>query len=244
MNKSNTPDIPAQQENDGILLVDDRQIILECISAWMKANSPYDTTYSFRSVSTAIRDADPGLKNVSVVLLNINERSIFDSDVVEDFASLEKFLPNVPVIVISNREDPEYIVEALEQGIRGFIPVSMGMNVVIGAIQLIRTGGTFIPASALMSAARRARPQMAVSLALSGGSALEFTPRQKQVLACLREGKANKTIAYELRMCESTVKVHVRHIMKKLGATNRTQVAFLTNNMFSENNGILTEFAA
>jgi DNA-binding NarL/FixJ family response regulator len=41
-------------------------------------------------------------------------------------------------------------------------------------------------------------------------------------------------IAYELMMCESTVKVHVRHIMKKLGATNRTQVAYLTNSLFTE----------
>jgi DNA-binding NarL/FixJ family response regulator len=61
-----------------------------------------------------------------------------------------------------------------------------------------------------------------------------FTNRQSQVLACLREGKPNKLIAYELTMCESTVKVHVRHIMKKLGATNRTQVAYLTNGLFSE----------
>jgi DNA-binding NarL/FixJ family response regulator len=244
MNKSNVPDMLVQRENDSILLVDDRQIILECFSAWMKANSPYDTMYSFHSVSNAIRDADPGLKNVSIALLNVNEKSIFDSDVVKDLANLERSLPNVPVIVISNREDPEYIVEALEQGIRGFIPASTGMNDVIGAIQLIKLGGTFIPVSALMSAARRVRPQMAISVALSGGNPLEFTPRQKQVLTCLREGKANKTIAYELRMCESTVKVHVRHIMKKLGATNRTQVAFLTNSMFAENTETLDEFAA
>jgi DNA-binding NarL/FixJ family response regulator len=45
----------------------------------------------------------------------------------------------------------------------------------------------------------------------------------------LRRGKANKIIAYELNMRESTVKVHVRNIMKKLKAKNRTEVAFLTN---------------
>ena len=43
---------------------------------------------------------------------------------------------------------------------------------------------------------------------------------------------ANKLIAYELNMCESTVKVHVRNIMKKLQATNRTQVAYLTRGLF------------
>jgi DNA-binding NarL/FixJ family response regulator len=43
---------------------------------------------------------------------------------------------------------------------------------------------------------------------------------------------ANKLIAYELNMCESTVKVHIRNIMKKLNATNRTQVAYLTRRFF------------
>jgi DNA-binding NarL/FixJ family response regulator len=46
----------------------------------------------------------------------------------------------------------------------------------------------------------------------------------------LKQGKQNKIIAYELSMCESTVKVHIRHIMKKLKARNRTQVVLLTSN--------------
>ena len=59
-----------------------------------------------------------------------------------------------------------------------------------------------------------------------------FTQRQSQILDCLRRGMANKLIAYELGMCESTVKVHIRNIMKKLKATNRTQVAYLTRGFF------------
>ena len=47
----------------------------------------------------------------------------------------------------------------------------------------------------------------------------------------LRRGKANKIIAYELNLCESTVKVHIRNIMKKLGATNRTEVAYKISDM-------------
>lgn len=59
-----------------------------------------------------------------------------------------------------------------------------------------------------------------------------FTPRQLEILNCLRRGLANKMIAYELQMRESTVKIHVRNIMKKLHATNRTQVVSMTWNMF------------
>jgi DNA-binding NarL/FixJ family response regulator len=63
------------------------------------------------------------------------------------------------------------------------------------------------------------------------GTPIEFSPRQLQVLDLLQQGKQNKIIAYELGMCESTVKVHIRQIMKKLNARNRKQVVLLTNNM-------------
>ena len=59
-----------------------------------------------------------------------------------------------------------------------------------------------------------------------------FTPRQLEILNCLRRGLANKMIAYELQMRESTVKIHVRNIMKKLHATNRTQVVSMTWQLF------------
>lgn len=61
----------------------------------------------------------------------------------------------------------------------------------------------------------------------SGGLQQSLTPRQREVLCLLCEGKPNKIIAHRLNMQEGTVKVHVRQIMKKLKATNRTQVAFL-----------------
>jgi DNA-binding CsgD family transcriptional regulator len=61
-----------------------------------------------------------------------------------------------------------------------------------------------------------------------------FSPRQREVLRRLWMGKPNKAIAYELNMCESTVKVHIRQIMKKLNATNRTQVVVLTRPSFPD----------
>jgi DNA-binding NarL/FixJ family response regulator len=56
-----------------------------------------------------------------------------------------------------------------------------------------------------------------------------FTSRQAAVVDALLKGKANKIIADELNMCENTVKVHVRRIMMKLKARNRTEVAYIVN---------------
>jgi len=60
------------------------------------------------------------------------------------------------------------------------------------------------------------------------GVQTDFTPRQMEVLKCLWQGQPNRAIAQELQMCESTVKVHVRHLIHKLRAHNRTQVVSLT----------------
>jgi DNA-binding CsgD family transcriptional regulator len=58
----------------------------------------------------------------------------------------------------------------------------------------------------------------------SGG----VTAREAAVVRALQQGKSNKVIAYELNMCESTVKVHVRNLMKKMKARNRTDLAIKT----------------
>jgi len=58
-----------------------------------------------------------------------------------------------------------------------------------------------------------------------------MTAREKTVLECMAQGKSNKHIARELDMMQSTVKVHIRHIMRKLHLKNRTQVALLVNKM-------------
>ena len=79
----------------------------------------------------------------------------------------------------------------------------------------LRAGGSYAPPASLL--ADEPSPQEARGL---------LTSRQSEVLRELRQGKPNKIIAYELGMSESTVKVHIRNIMRKVGATNRTQVVY------------------
>ena len=77
-------------------------------------------------------------------------------------------------------------------------------------IRLVKVGGTYVPPSGLHPQGR-ARQDRTPKTEINE----QFTPRQLAVLEHLTQGKANKIIAYELRISESTVKVHVRHIMKK-----------------------------
>ena len=162
-----------------------------------------------------------------VILLSLGSTEITDDQVRSDIAALSRTFPDVPIIVVCDSEDSLQVGEALRQGVRGYIPTTLTARVVVEAVRLVQAGGTFVPAGAFADALTQRRierpdPVPAVVLNLSG-----LTPRQREVFDLLRRGKPNKIIAHELSMCESTVKVHVRQIMRKLHASNRTQAAFL-----------------
>jgi DNA-binding NarL/FixJ family response regulator len=130
--------------------------------------------------------------------------------------------PDIPLVVLGADEDPHHMAEILAQGARGYIPTSVGLSVAIGALQLAMAGGTFVPASALRNSGRE-RPDASQSV----HSMLGLSERQAAVAEAVALGKPNKIIAYEMALCESTVKVHIRSIMKKMQARNRTEIAFM-----------------
>jgi DNA-binding NarL/FixJ family response regulator len=154
-----------------------------------------------------------------------------DSETKEEMAAICLPPSQSTVVVLSDNEESNHIVEALDQGARGYLPMNMSVDVAVEVIRLVRAGGTFVPASSLVAAHRRAECSASKEDRSSAGM---FSARQAAVVKALRRGKSNKQIAYELAMCESTVKVHVRNIMKKLNAKNRTEVAFMANDQFPE----------
>jgi DNA-binding NarL/FixJ family response regulator len=91
----------------------------------------------------------------------------------------------------------------------------------VSALGLVASGGTFVPKEFLFD-----EPQPA-SLAdfRSDSKSGHLTDRELEVLALVKEGKPNKLIAHALKMSPSTAKVHVRNLMRKMGASNRTQAA-------------------
>ncbi len=131
--------------------------------------------------------------------------------------SFRKLLSIVPVIILSDTESPNSLAEIFESGARGFIPTdNTTLEQIIEIIGLVCVGGIFVPLSSLSL-------RTSVGQAPTGDSSNEFTRNELAVLDRLKVGKANKIIAYELGLSESTVKVHIGRIMKKLNVTNRTQ---------------------
>ena len=148
---------------------------------------------------------------------------------VEHLNEVSERISRCPAAILSDNEDPDLIVKMLGKNIRAYVPSSLPIAIAVQAIELARAGGVFVPASSLIAAHRTPEAAPTATQKANG----MFTARQAAVVNALRRGKANKIIAYELKMRESTVKVHVRNIMKKLHATNRTEVAYIANQLFN-----------
>jgi DNA-binding NarL/FixJ family response regulator len=142
-------------------------------------------------------------------------------------------LPEASAVVLADRDDVDEVNRALTHGVRGYIPTSVECGVAVAALRLISAGGTFVPANALRSTAAKPDDQPEGERQRRSDGR-DLTPRELSVIDLLREGKPNKLIAAQLDMQESTVKVHVRNILKKLNAANRTHAAFVANRLLGQ----------
>lgn len=142
---------------------------------------------------------------------------------------------SVPVVVLSEAEDAEEVSDLLASGVRGYFPTSANPEVAFAAVRLVYAGGTYIPAHLFQKIVGREAPRLSTQSVRRADlpAVADLTPREAMVAALLRDGKPNKVIAAELKMQESTVKVHVRNIMRKLRARNRTQAALAASHMFA-----------
>ena len=219
------PSVDAASERHRLVLyIDPRAMTRDCVGGWLRAN--------IRGCDVCILSDADEIEAASMherpqaVVLNAGAERVASAALAGRLAGIRELLPEVPVALLSDCEDAESIREAFKLGVRGFIPTSLASLVAAEAVRLVCVGGAFAPADALLSPHDHPQPS-------AGPSPIDgFTQRQSQILDCLQRGMANKLIAYELNMCESTVKVHIRNIMKKLNATNRTQVAYMTRNLF------------
>ncbi len=131
-----------------------------------------------------------------------------------------------PVVIVSASESQSDVRAALDAGASGYIPKSSSVKIMLSALNLVFSGGVYVPPAAIQAETHGGGGQVSGP---PGSPAL--TQRQRDVLRCLREGKSNKQIAYELGLSEGTVKIHVTAVMRSLGVRNRTQAVIASADM-------------
>ncbi len=169
----------------------------------------------------------------ALVFINIKSAELTDSWVKSTLDLIRHDLADAAVVLLSDRDSADQVANALALGVRGYITTSMEAEVAFAALRLIHAGGTFVPAHALSAAtANPTNGSNCGQNALVPG--LDLTAREFSVIGLLCEGKPNKVIATALELQESTVKVHVRNIMRKLHVTNRTHAVTVANRLLAD----------
>ena len=210
-----------------LAIIEKRPLLRECLERCLMSHEPEEVlSYETADLFIARLEGNGSVDFAAEMLVVYSVGNHFiDGATSAKITRILNCRRGVRLVILSEREEASQATVALEQGASGFIPMTMSLKIVSEAIRLVQAGGMYVPASTLMAANRlHETGGVAVHSGLAG-----LTTRQLAVLEAVRRGKANKIIAYELNMCESTVKVHLRNIMKKLRARNRTEAAFMIN---------------
>jgi two-component system, NarL family, response regulator LiaR len=141
-------------------------------------------------------------------------------DGVAAMRELRRRVPSARVIVLTSFLDDERLLPALRAGAAGYLLKNVEPQELAHAVRAAAVGETLIDPTV----AARVVDQLAEE---DGQEPPELTPRERDVLALLGRGYANKRIALELGIAEKTVKTHVGHVLAKLGVADRTQAALL-----------------
>ena len=204
-----------------VLVVDDHALIRQGLRSLLAqladGSGPVEVMEASGYVEAIERIA--AAPDVDLVLLDLRMPDVSGFAALAD---IEDRHPDVPVVIMTGEEDPELVREAFEHGALGFIPKSSPPPVILAALRLVLSGGTYVPPH-VMAGARTAPPVRIPAPDPALAHTLGLTPRQTDVLTLLLAGKSNKVISRELALAEGTVKNHVAAVLKALNVDTRVQ---------------------
>lgn len=140
--------------------------------------------------------------------------------------NIRALYPGLPIIVVSAHEEPSVMRRAVAHGASGYIPKSVPMDTIVAAVRSVLDGDVWLPPESRGNDAPLKSDEAAAAARIA-----QLTPQQFRVMAMIAEGLLNKQIAWELGLTEATVKAHMTAIMRKLGVSNRTQVALAASHL-------------
>jgi two-component system nitrate/nitrite response regulator NarL len=187
----------------------------------------------FTVSNTVIDETLPSQSHlVAQPALIIVDASNSSEDVLEIIRLLKVRQPDARVVVVADQFDVSFVRQGFAAGVDGFCLTTSHRDVLIKSLELVMLSEKILPGAlvrpmlnetASNSKRDQARP-MAEPLPLDP-EMRKLSNREAEILRCLMHGEPNKVIARKLEVTEATIKVHVKAILRKIGAANRTQAA-------------------
>ncbi len=202
-----------------VLLVDDHTLFRSGIKALLQRQKDFEV----------VGEASDGLEGIKrakslkpdVVLLDLHMPGISGPEAVR---LIVEELRATKVVMLTVSEDAEDLLQTLQAGAHGYLLKNIDTNFFIGAIRSVADGEAVMSPqmTAKLMQSVRAAPAAAAVPALDKE---RLSPREREILAFLARGASNKEIARGLDLAESTVKIHMQNILKKLNLVSRVQAA-------------------
>ena len=206
----------------GVLIADDHPLFLEAVRTRIERLLPHARVLEAASLDAVLALAADGA-GIRIILLDYNMPGMAGASGV---AKVIDAFPNTAVAIMSGVARADDVHAVVQAGARGYLPKTMEAAHFATAINALLDGMSYVPADVVreLTAGRDAAP----SAASDPAQAFEaLSPREREVLACLAGGLSNKEIGRRLTLAEVTVKLHVRQILRKIDARNRSEAAAL-----------------
>jgi two-component system nitrate/nitrite response regulator NarL len=203
-----------------VLLVDDHTLFRSGIKALLQRQEGFEV----------VGEAGDGLEGVKrakqlkpdVVLLDLHMPGISGREAVQLITGDS---PGTSVIMLTVSEDAEDLVDTLRGGARGYLLKNIETDYLLDAIQRAARGESVMSPQMTGKLVQEIRTQPKGGLPGGEGEREKLSPREKDIIMLLAKGASNKEMARSLNVAESTVKIHVQNILKKLNLTSRVQAA-------------------
>ncbi len=198
-----------------ILIIDDHALFRDGLKLVLEDLDTDINVFEAGSYETAKIIIDEK-NDIDLVLLDLGLPEI---SYIDALIAIRQQLPDSHIVILSGTEDYSMIERALQNGARGYIPKSSSAKIMLNALQLVISGGIYVPPEILQN--NSAGISTDITDEMDPGDNL--TPRQRDVLRQLADGKSNREIGNVLNLTESTVRAHVAAILKTFNVSNRTQ---------------------
>ena len=192
-----------------IIIADDHDLVRDALSTLVARDDDKAQIHSVSNFDHAYQYLSEN-QETELVLLDVYMPGM------NGLLSIKKMVddfPDVPVVLMSGLVEQADVELGFDYGARGFIPKTMNGKSLVSVLKMIINGAKYIPEVML-------EPKSADA----NDNPMGLSEREKQVLMLLLKGLPNKTISQQLHIEESTVKLHLRTLFKKLSANNRTDL--------------------
>jgi DNA-binding NarL/FixJ family response regulator len=191
-----------------VAIVDDHPIVTDGVVANLAASAEIEVVATGTSAADAVTLATTHSPDVLILDLELGGKSGLDA-----IPAVKAASPRTRIVIFSAYAGEERVATAFERGADSYVLKGTSSDELVAVIRAVAAGGSLIPPEIAAQLARAVRQPRRDRL----------TDRERETLALLAEGLANRTIAERLGITERTVKFHVAEILARLGASNRAQ---------------------